>query len=200
MADLLFPGHKWHPLSFVRSHRIYVRVYRYKPWNLNFNEMSFKDVHLTKNFPQKISGGLLKTAIISSGSLLTMTKSIFTCSKFLLISFFWGYKLCLWVEDNNTLAPNLSFQTERFLKCSLYHHHNSSISSWKTFLVLFHKINCIDGRHSVLSIREMWFDGTPKQWDKDRNTKLAQAHTIRLRSMLPIILFLSCSTLSQLIM
>ena len=56
MVDILFPGHKWHPLTFVHSHRIYVGVYRYKPWKLNFSEMSFKDVHLTKNFPQKISG------------------------------------------------------------------------------------------------------------------------------------------------
>lgn len=77
MVDLLFPGHKWHPLTSVHSHRIYVRVYRYKPWKLNFNEMSFKDVHLTKNFPQKLVDGLLKTAIISSGSLLASTKSIF---------------------------------------------------------------------------------------------------------------------------
>lgn len=78
MVDLLFPGHKWHPLTFVHSHRIYVRVYRYKPWKLNFNEMSFKDMHLTKNFPQKKwADSFLKIAIISLGSWLAQTKSIF---------------------------------------------------------------------------------------------------------------------------
>lgn len=76
MIDLLFPGHKWHPLSFVHSLRIYAAVYRYKPWKLNFNEMSLEDVHLTENFSQKLAGGLWNIVIRSSGSLLASTKSI----------------------------------------------------------------------------------------------------------------------------
>lgn len=50
MVDFLFLGYKWYLFIFVFLYRIYVRVYRYKLWNLNFKEMFFKDMYLIKNF------------------------------------------------------------------------------------------------------------------------------------------------------